>query len=390
LDFSWVPGNVKWLNNIAANILNPTGVTVGQNNTVSYQISDQGFSFPGLLWKIDEFIDLNIIKENYGEAWSRLKRMSKVCTDGGPKLAKESQFNNISKESTREQWLAMTHIFFDILIELQASKQIEIADAIWQSILNSHWRPTGKGLSDDMVESVLDFPEGLGVEECQNMFDLGRGRDGVFYHYWFIDRVMDQGGLWLGRLVQTSSENEYNMPTTRCSGAKEKVEDERSSIDAESRMQSHLDQQLVASLIRLAVENIQSRESDANVNKGGEVNGGFSSITPEAFAHFAELCSRPETSDEPSGHQRAIFDIDGDASGQELVLTPFNQHCETIPRSENRSMSVSWVVEPIFQQNDAENKEAHGRKISETLKSKRMVRGVWKFMRSPMTIYNLV
>jgi hypothetical protein len=389
LDFSWVPGNVKWLNNISANILNPTGVTVGQNNTVSYQISDRGFSFPGLLWKIDEFIDLNIIKENYGEAWSRLKHVNKVCTDGGPKSAEDGQFNNISKESTREQWLAMTHIFFDILIEIQASRQIEIADAIWQSILNSHWRPTGKGLSDDMIESVLDFPEGLGVEECQNMFDLGRGRDGVFYHYWFINRVMDQGGLWLGRLVQTSG-NEYNMPTTRCSEAKEKVEDERSSIDAESRTQSHLDQQLVASLIRLAVENIQSRENDANINKGDEVNGGFSGITPEAFAHFAELCSRSETSDEPSGHQRAIFDIDGDASGQELVLTPFNQHCETIPRSETRSMSVSWVVGPVFQQNDAENEEAHGRKISETLKSKRMVRGMWKFMRSPTTIYNLV
>ena len=315
--------------------------------------------------------------------------MSEVCTDGGPKLAKEGQFNNISRESTREQWLIITHIFFDILIELQASRQIEIADAIWQSILNNHWRPTGKGLPDDMIESVLGFPEGLGVEECQNMFDLGRGRDGVFYHYWFIDRVMDQGGLWLGRPVQTSG-NEYNMPTTRCSGAKEKAEDERSSIDAESRTQSHLDQQLVASLIRLAIENIQSRENDANANKGDEVNGGFSGITPEAFAHFAELCARPETSDEPSGHQRAIFDIDGDASGQELVLTPFNQHCETIPRSETRSMSISWVVEPIFQQNDTENEEAHGRKISETLKSKRMVRGMWKFMRSPMTIYNLV
>ena len=290
----------------------------------------------------------------------------------------------------REQWLATTHIFFDILIELQASGQIEIADAIWQSILNSYWRPTGKGLSDDMIESVLDFPEGLGVEECQNMFDLGRDRDGAFYHYWFIDRVMDQGGLWLGRLVQTSSENEYNMPTARCSRAEEKAEDERSSIGAESRTQSHLNQQLVASLIRLAVENIQSRENDVNVNKGDEVNGGFSGITPEAFAHFAKLCSRPETSDEASGQQRAIFDIDGDASGQVLVLTPFNQHCETIPRSETRSMSVSWVVEPIFQQNDAENEEAHGRKISETLKSKRMVRGMWKFMCSPITIYNLV
>ena len=45
--------------------------------------------------------------------------------------------------------------------------------------------------------------------------------------------------------------------------------------------------------------------------------------------------------------QRAIFDIEGDTSGQVLVLTPFQKRLETIPRPETRGMSVSWVVQPI-------------------------------------------
>ncbi|OCL15254.1 hypothetical protein AOQ84DRAFT_224322 [Glonium stellatum] len=390
LDFSWVPSDAKMFNNIVADVLNPTGVTVGQNNTISYQISDRGFSFPGVLWKIDEFLCLDKIKENYEESWSRLKNSSSTCTDGGLETAGERQFT--SKEIIGDQRLATTHIFFEILLELRASRQIEIADSIWQSILNSHWRPKGKGLHEDMIESILDFPEDLKIEDSYNMFDLGRDRDGVFYHCWLINRVMDQGGLWLGRLVENSSEGEYDMPTAR--HAKTEIEDDRNFADAESTTKNHLNQQVVSSLIRLLAENIQSREDDDNTNSGDGVERNISSITPEAFAHFAALCSLPETSNEPVSQpvrqQRAIFDIDGDTSGEVHVLTPFNQHYETIPRSDTRNMSVSWAVEPIPRQGVAESEEVHGRKMSETLKSERMVRGMWKFMMSPMTTYNLV
>lgn len=114
----------------------------------------------------------------------------------------------------------------------------------------------------------------------------------------------------------------------------------------------------------------------------------------DAVVDIAVMVNNIDGRNSPSylRQQRAIFDLEGDPSGQVLVLTPFQKRLETIPRPEGRGMSVSWVVQPV--PNHVDGSEDEGKfgfmTKRETLKTVGMVRGMWKFMVQPTNRYVLV
>ncbi|KAK0099757.1 hypothetical protein ONS95_013350 [Cadophora gregata] len=82
---------------------------------------------------------------------------------------------------------------------------------------------------------------------------------------------------------------------------------------------------------------------------------------------------------------RAVFDVQWDRDEQvKWLFTPYDQKTERLPHAEARSLSMSWVVEPTGQ--SPVGKEG----AREVLRTKGTVKGMWKFMDSPMTQYSLV
>ena len=340
-------------------------------------------------------------------------------------------------EMSRTHWLAITHILFEVILLLRKEDQISVADAIWQSVMNAHWR---KG---NCLESVSDFPEQLTVEKRKGMFRLDESPDGSFEHKWLVDRIMLQGGFWVGRLVRCSEDDEYsdtrfiehtkNYATSVDDGAGRAAQDRRLEEQFVSPVQQHAE--LNAEVPR-AVSASQAdsaaitprHPSPSTLADGSSVRDPrapkthseyqfSSSFLIQVFNHMnitsddnedpfsdtmvptaslADLCASAASMDGKNSQsslqqQRAVFDIQGDTSGQVLVLTSFQKRLETLPRPPTRSMRVSWVVQPV----GSLSRESEGEGLNrpdgeEMLKTSGMVRGMWKYMVLPLNRYRLV
>ena len=185
---------MKQLQHIRAKFVDPEGATFGRVAPVTIRVTNKGLSLPGFLWKIDQFVSLTPVKDKYAESWFRLWRPN-------TKLEQRSlQAMDAFHKTSRIQWLAITHILFEVKQLLREETQINVADAIWHSVANTNWR------NGNCPESVTDFQEQLTVKKRRGMFRLEERSDGLFEQKWLIDRIMLQGGFWIGRLVRTSSE----------------------------------------------------------------------------------------------------------------------------------------------------------------------------------------
>ena len=426
---------------IETSYADPEGATPGRTATIGFSVTNKGLSLLGFLWKVDRFVELSSIRDKYRESWSRLWRSN-------TKLGRNR---------------ASTQIIFEVIELLHNESQMDIADAIWQSISNINWRKMR------CPESVSDFPEQLTVEKRKGMFLLEPSQGGLFQQQWLIDRIMLQGGFWVGRLVRRSTDFEYsdgectedNENVTEsvndqvdCASQEQILEDklcsptqeheklskliseaasafhadhvagepaqrytlkstDRSSIplswnkrinDALQKSDNvlkHLnirsisDYQFMLSVTTKMFENAGMKLDDEEFRVDDPDDrymsvGTYMAMAAEATMMAIDLDGRG--SPESLRQQRALFDIEGDISGQVLVLTPFQKRLETIPRPENRSMSVSWVVQPVSHVDGSEDKEGglNFFGVRETLQTSGMVRGMWKLMVQPMNRYNLV
>ena len=341
-------------------------------------------------------------------------------------------------EMSRTHWLAITHILFEVILLLRKDGQITVADAIWHSVMNADWRK-GKCL-----ESVSDFPEQLTVEKRKGMFRLDKSPNGSFEHKWLVDRIMLQGGFWVGRLVLLSKDDEYNDTryidfiknyatsvddrvgrAAQDQGLEEKFDSQvqqhaelnmeiprtasasqaddvaippghpspstsagGSSVREQRLPKTHSDYQRTLSLMIQLLNHMNITSDD------DEDPFSFSMATITALADYGAALDHDDgkNSQESLQQQRAVFDIQGDPSGQVLVLTSFQKRLETLPRPLTRSMRVSWVVQPVV----SLSRGTKGMNFyeppdeDEILKTSGMVRGMWKFMVQPRNRYKLV
>lgn len=363
-------------------------------------------------------------------------------------------------EMIRTHWLAITHILFEVILLLRKDDQISVADAIWYSVMNAHWR---KG---NCLESVSDFPEQLTVEKRKRMFRLDESPNGSFEHKWSVDRIMLQGGFWVGRLVRLCKEDEYsdgvligyenyiksvddrvgcaaqdqrleeksdppfqqlaelNMETHRAALAAQvdkvatiaehltafaaQVDDvaiisghlspsnsaDGSSVPKQRLPRTHSNYQRTLSMMIQMINHmsITTDDNEEEVDHATDFLPASMAMTAALADYGAMLNNADNRNSQPSlQQQRAVFDIQGDTSGQVLVLTPFQKRLETLPRPLTRSMSVSWVVRPVNPLSGGSDGLEFGRfGGEEILKTSGMVRGMWKYMVEPMNRYKLV
>ena len=341
-------------------------------------------------------------------------------------------------EMSRTHWLAITHILFEVILLLREDGQISVADALWHSVMNADWR---KG---NCLESVSDFPEQLTVERRKGMFELDKSPDGSFEHKWLVDRIMLQGGFWVGRLVRLSKDDEYsdtryeeyvkNYATSVDDRVGCAAQDQRLEEKSDSSVQQHaeLDMEIPRAASASQADDVAippvhpspSTSADGSsvreqrlprthsnyqgtfslmiqllnhmniTSDDNEDPFSFSMAPMTALADYGALLDQSDgKNSQPSlQQQRAVFDIQGDTSGQVLVLTPFQKRLEMLPRPLNRSMRLSWVVQPVV----SLSRGTEGMKFyelpdeEEILKTSGMVRGMWKNMVQPLNRYKLV
>lgn len=402
----------------------PEGATSGRTATVGFSVMNKGLSLLAFLWKVDRFVELSSIRDKYGESWSRLWR------------------SNTKHGRNR----ASTQIIFEVIELLHNESQMDIADAIWQSISNISWRKMR------CPESVSDFPEQLTVEKRKDMFLLEPSQDGLFQQKWLIDRIMLQGGFWVGRLVRHSTDFEYSdgVCTEDNANVTESVNDQVDCASQEQILQDkfrsptqehaklnegtsgaapafhakHIaresaqrcplmsvdrfswnkrtkspdapqksenvphyeyfktisDYQFFLSVATKMFENAAMNLDDGEMRVDDPDDrymsiGTLMAMAAEAYMVAIDLDGRG--SPVSLRQQRALFDIEGDISGQVLVLTPFQKRLETIPRPENRSMSVSWVVQPVSHVDGSGDKEELTRLLQGTGNTSNLRDGSW-------------
>ena len=386
----------------------------------------------------------------------------------------DRQKRHLEQDVSRNHRLAITHILFDVLILLRAGGQSAAADAIWHSVWDAHWDGYTGEPGRSFPETVVEFSKQLRVENRQGMFQLEQSSDGTYHHKWLIDRIMLQGGFWLGRLVKSSSDQEYTewrltypeQPGSRehsYASAEEPVsstlQDVQQQQTSHARIQeaalpSKKETGMVADPMASIIDDTMKpfdqrptpesaegplvtdrshsrpkrtmargypRKPDRRIaqwsDKGlihnqlifssflklaewakmktptvdnDDVDDFNGLITPESIVAFTAALKHMDgrKSDSSLRQKRGIFDIDGDASGRVLVLTPFQQHMETIPRPETQSMCVSWVVQSISQPIESYNTDSG--ESEEVLETTGMVRGMWELMVQPSFTYKLV
>lgn len=355
-------------------------------------LTPRGLSFPGSMWRLDEFVDLKQIKAKYAASWLRMRRAQ------GP-----------SRPSGRTIELATTHILFEILETLKTRGEKQVANSILNSTSNWRWRNHGAFFTD-VLESVDDFPSGLRIENRKGLFDLDRSPDGWFHQCWIIDRVMETGGFWTGTLEEHESllHDQPRDPEriTDLSSHKSKAPEttpqiqERglvlgSSMGNEQRHKKkhrgHARRLVQSFMLSMAVGEVEEIAHDEAEDLGAPPDDHQAAVmkhvftAPQAMSSLALMCYDMTEQDSGRHHhkRRAVFDVTGNAGNTVQVLTPFNPVLESIPRPAMRSMAISWIVEDV---GDAAGEDGLGRRIRVT----GMANGMWEFDTTITGRYNVI
>ncbi|KAK0715973.1 hypothetical protein B0H67DRAFT_582114, partial [Lasiosphaeris hirsuta] len=257
-------------------IPNPPTVAIPQAKHHFSLLENGGVAFPGLLWKVDQRLDMVWLREIYGTSWTILSFYHRYFehVQGGRKVVdlvrplvsffeqrSPSDFDElvsigrgILDMDDPESWkppfdrraldLELGAVYYSILLKLilflRFNKEFGLADAIWNSTQGLLWPIEGKFKEDgDVPVSVKDFPEKLpatlNVDEVLR-FDKNPKGDG-WLQTWIINRIMATGELWYGSLVRTSKDDTW-VETTYAS------ETEREgSADAEGKAAGEQDEQ---------------------------------------------------------------------------------------------------------------------------------------------------
>ena len=204
---------------------------------------------------------------------------------------------------------------------------------------------------------------------------------------------MQHGFLWYGRHVESlniphstpsPSEVDVERPESvhpeACSSSLDftrTIEPRRKesalakSLMHNDAIQNQLCHGLLATKLRsafLAIRYAQTHNlSQDPLSAVADVGAHVTFMSMMAWRHLAE----------PQIHlSQAIFNVDRPAK----VLTPFHPNYESIPHPEERSMSISWLVEKPIDEETIDTKSSKERVSRERLRTIGLVKGVWKIM----------
>jgi hypothetical protein len=249
----------------------------------------------------------------------------------------------------------LTRIIFDILrhatMSLSDTRHAQgLANSLWHSV-----RADGIsaiGLPDAVSEALFSHKDVLAQPWAALQLDLDP-ETRSFAQLWFVDRIMEQGGLWYGHYTKSrrfpnlrlepesppgSSNSASSSLARRADDGKGKSpETNRPDMSKRSILERQLRMQILANMWA-AADLTKPREPDKHRMWG----------LRNPAAGYAYICAYPDYHNAKGEERRSqnlvsAFDVEGPC----LIATPYNADWEMLPRPELRSMSMCWVIDPL-------------------------------------------
>jgi hypothetical protein len=250
----------------------------------------------------------------------------------------------------------LTRIIFDILrhatMSLSDTRHAQgLANSLWHSV-----RADGVSaieLPDAVGEALFSHKDVLAQPWATLQLDLDPAT-GTFAQLWFVDRIMEQGGLWCGHYTKSrrfpnlrlepesppGSSDSASSSLVRCVDDEKGKSLETNQLDMSKRsiLEKQLRMQILANMWA-AADLTKTREPDKKRMWG----------LRNPAAGYAYICAYPDYHNAKGEERRSqnlvsAFDVEGPC----LIATPYNADWEMLPRPELRSMSVCWVIDPLL------------------------------------------
>lgn len=408
---SWLRMQIDDLKHLSRDIFPSDCYRSGQDDPSLYSLTNAGLVVPGCLWKLNTFLDLTEIQRRYRPGWRKLQ-------------VRRNKGSSIDADRLEEEYrLATTHVLFEILLTLKAAGEIHAADAIWQSTFNYQWQIRSNMFDN---ETVAEWPEKLQVYNRVGMFEVETNSSGDYNCAWLIDRVMKNGGVWIGSLVngtgaaandeiiQDSPASQLNdlaqdvleriqteHTTTKSSRTRSQksktskivgiTKDKGKSFEWDHDVKpSHRKWQHLAANVQATLSNIISHSDTIGLD--ARTLPSTENLLKFAWTKLFAGTTRSQSND--LDNQRAVFDIDGAPDGTVLVFSPFKRSLETLPTPATRTHPISWVVETVGGRERPGEQGREGAATagpgSQALRTGKMVRGMWTLQDIPGKQYTLV
>ncbi|KAJ3577206.1 hypothetical protein NPX13_g3365 [Xylaria arbuscula] len=192
----------------------PIGAALGSPAPESYHLSSEGLRLPGLMWKVQRFISLRSIQKKYRSSWLDLddenhRIFTQYYSGDKDDYLQQIKMHQSMRHHMYRRKHAITQILFDVLMQLKKKKEIEVADAIWQSVWK-HALPHSERRFE-RISSVMHLPSNLRNENRAEMFDIQQIDCRTYSPEWFINRIMRDGRFWVADIVRSSQDTGYPL-----------------------------------------------------------------------------------------------------------------------------------------------------------------------------------
>jgi hypothetical protein len=395
-------------------------------------VTPAGLLLRAYLWSVDRFIDFSVIRAQWADTWESLRcwRMMvdrqeyetqaqfhirqaalgrQLSLPGISQLALREfqQLGNIPHDSVvwngvDSSGVTMTRRLSSARIAQTPEMQAIIARILFAILRFTHGLstsfPLAQGLANSLWQSVrIDqvpgsedaLPDEVGNELFTHTDVLTRPWDTLQIdttledapaQLWFIDRIMDHGGLWCGGYIRpgiSPSEYDSDQPSPFHSSSSFSPERKRDSIISRQIQRQMLTGYMQVSS-SLSPNSLTTKSRHAFITLMDVIRDNYMSEESEMLRERSLA---------------AAFDVDGPC----CVGTPFNPEWEILPRPELRSGRVCWVVEGSKRDGPKSSDVAKGKRKREDgdrfgdqgveLKVLRKVKGLWGIMDLPSQAY---
>jgi hypothetical protein len=370
------------LNHCKLHILGFIGQSIYHSGTM---FTPDGPRLRAHLWSVEDIFDFRQIQAKWEEKWTRdkLMRLEMTKLEGettdqfqrhqrllldlflkknvlvpqpnfqvgsgertpysGPHYNSDFNFEVNEDDMLRSYYQATqrlaTEIIFAILRYLYLKADLEplalgLANSIWHSLRTDVVRRAEYELPDEVGDWLLTDPDVL--DNRPELLQLDKTRNGSVAQFWLIDRIMQDGFLWVGR-YGNGPISERKEPSSKARGTAVSSSRRPTAAIAESILQRQRTRKLIASM--------------AGITNFPRLDTGDMPYDRRNLAALVEGLSRIR--DHEGDYERmeegyardlvSVFDVDGPC----LIAIPHNGDWEMLPRPALRSMSVCWVVEPV-------------------------------------------
>ncbi|KAF4536858.1 uncharacterized protein LTHEOB_11865 [Lasiodiplodia theobromae] len=309
----------------------------------------------------------------------------------------------------------LADVIFAILRFLYHNREIDpratgLANSIWQSIRVDTVDENRADLPDEVGEVLFNHPDI--VANPFATLQLDKTRDDTYSQIWFVDRIMRDGHLWIGRYNRAPSmmrrklgyrgiERKADLPQAKSStsgtskGKKAAIVEEKSIFPEDTILR----RQLRLWMARLFVDQSSFSESLGESSHSAQID-------TNSLVGYMDVVSRgiwqPEAEERRVEGLVSAFDVDGPS----LISTLYDGNWEVLPRPEIRSMSVCWVLESVhYRKASTEEQVTSVREMDpeDAMKTSEMeedtdcaykvldkVKGLWQLMDYPLQQYTFI